>query len=91
MAATNGQAGRGQDKQTVLRNMWKKRAERPKEVCLLGIETDCAPSQKGWVVNGRMTKASNKLIRLPSATPPSHRLTYLHASCRFPKLTISPK
>ena len=41
-------------------NIWKKRNERPNVVGVSIRSRNGAPSRKGCVVNGRMTKASNK-------------------------------
>ena len=43
-----------------LRNLWKKRNERPNVGGVSIRSMNGAPSQKGCVVNGHMTKASNK-------------------------------
>ena len=48
-------------------NIWKKRNECPNVggVSIRNRSRNGAPSRKGWVVNGQMTKASNKLVRPP--------------------------
>ena len=42
-------------------NIWKKRNERPNVGrCLSGVGTVLRLEKDGWVINGQMTKASNK-------------------------------
>ena len=48
------------------RNMRKKRNERPNVGGVSIRSRNDAPSRKGCVVNGPMTKASNKWARLPA-------------------------
>ena len=45
---------------TFLYNIWKKRNERPNVGGVSIRSASGAPSRKGCVVNGQMTKASNK-------------------------------
>ena len=55
-------------------NIWKKRNKRPNVGGVSARSRNGAPSRKGCMVNGQMTKASNKRVRppLPSPTPSSH-------------------
>ena len=50
-------------------NIWKKPNERPNVGGVSIKSRNVAPSRKGCMVNGQMTKASNKGVRLPP--PPS--------------------
>ena len=51
-------------------NIWKKRNECP-DVGVVSIRSrNGAPSRKGCVVNGQMTKVSNKRVRPPLPPPP---------------------
>ena len=63
----------GGDKVSKYMYIWKKRNERP-NVGGVSIRSrngarNGAPSRKGCVDNGQMTKASNKRVRLPPPFP----------------------
>ena len=51
----------------VLCNMWKKRTEHPNVGGVSIRSRNGAPSRKGCVVNGQITKASNKCAHTPSS------------------------
>ena len=54
-------------------NIWKKRNERPSAGGVSIRNRNGAPSRKGCVVNGQMTKASNKGVRPPHTPMTSGR------------------
>ena len=59
-------------------NTWKKRNERPNVGGVSIRSKNGAPSRKGRVVNGQMTKASNKRVRPP---PPTHHQQHALPVC----------
>ena len=50
-------------------SIWKKRNERPHVEGVSIMSSNGAPSRKGCVVNGQMTKANNKSVPPPPAPP----------------------
>ena len=71
-------------------NTWKKRNERPNVGGVSIRSKNGAPSRKGRVVNGQMTKASNKRVRPPPPhPPPAARLTCVCASLLGPSTTCT--
>ena len=61
MVATDGDLGRGSDKQIVFEfNMWTNCNERPSVAGVSTRSGNGVPSRKGLVVKAQMPKASNK-------------------------------
>ena len=58
--AADGETERGRISKQFLRNIWKKLNKRPAVGGVSIRSRNSSPSRKGCVVNGRMTKASNK-------------------------------
>ena len=60
MVGVDGEKDRDRISKQFLRSIWKKRNERPNVGGVPIRSRNGAPSRKGCVVNGQMSKASNK-------------------------------
>ena len=74
MVATGSKTGKRYDQQKKTWNIWKRRNERPTARNVSFRSRNGAAPRKGRVVNGQVSKASNKRVRPPHSLPTSFPL-----------------